>query len=86
MRDPDERLLPSERAQGGGRPPRRPSESIAYMEAEARYTRERLQIYRARQLQGRPVRGSHLRELERAAEGAAARLRRARERAAADAE
>ncbi len=83
MRDPDDRPPPSERVKGTARPRALPSESLEYLEAEARYARERLQIYRARQKQGRAIRPAHLRDLERTAEGAAARLRRARERAAA---
>jgi hypothetical protein len=44
---------------------------------EARYRRERLELYRARLYGGRAISQSKLRELERASEGAAARLRRA---------
>jgi hypothetical protein len=44
---------------------------------EARYRRERLDLYRARLYAGRAVSQGKLRELERAADGAAARLRRA---------
>lgn len=44
---------------------------------EARYRRERLELYRARLYSGRAVGQSKLRELERASEGAAARLERA---------
>jgi hypothetical protein len=44
---------------------------------EARYRRERLELYRARLYSGRAVGESKLRELERASEGAAARLERA---------
>jgi hypothetical protein len=44
---------------------------------EARYRRERLELYRARQYGGRAVSESKLRELQRASDGAAARLRRA---------
>jgi hypothetical protein len=46
--------------------------------ADERYARERYALYRARAISGRPVRQSRLRELERAADGAKARLRRAR--------
>jgi hypothetical protein len=44
---------------------------------EARYRRERLELYRARLYGGRATSQSRLRELERASDGAAARLRRA---------
>lgn len=44
---------------------------------EARYSRERLELYRARLYGGRAVSQGKLRELRRASEGAAARLRRA---------
>jgi hypothetical protein len=44
---------------------------------EARYHRERLELYRARLYSGRSVGQSKLREFERASEGAAARYERA---------
>jgi hypothetical protein len=44
---------------------------------EARYRRERLELYRARLYGGRAVSQGKLRELQRASDGAAARLRRA---------
>jgi hypothetical protein len=44
---------------------------------EARYRRERLELYRARLYGGRAASQGKLRELERASDGAAARLRRA---------
>jgi hypothetical protein len=44
---------------------------------EARYRRERLELYRARMYGGRAHSGYRLREYERASEGASARLRRA---------
>jgi hypothetical protein len=44
---------------------------------EARYRGERLELYRARLYSGRAVGQGKLRELERASEGAAARLERA---------
>lgn len=44
---------------------------------EARYRRERLELYRARLYSGRATSQSKLRELQRAYDGAAARLRRA---------
>ena len=52
---------------------------------EARYHRERLDLYRAKLYAGRAVSDSKLRELERSAEGAEGRLRRAHE-AGGDAE
>jgi len=47
---------------------------------EARYRRERLELYRARMYGGRARSESRLREYERASEGASARLRRAEAR------
>jgi hypothetical protein len=44
---------------------------------EARYRRERLDLYRARMYGGRAGSHAKLRELQRASDGAAARLRRA---------
>jgi hypothetical protein len=44
---------------------------------DARYRRDRLDLYRARLYGGRPARQGKLRELQRASDGAAARLRRA---------
>jgi hypothetical protein len=44
---------------------------------EARYRRERLALYRARLYGGRAVSQGKLRELQRASDGAGARLRRA---------
>jgi hypothetical protein len=44
---------------------------------EARYRRERLELYRARLYSGRAISQDKLRELQRASDGAAARLRRA---------
>ena len=44
---------------------------------EARYRRERLQLYRAKMYGGRAHSEYRLREYERASEGASARLRRA---------
>ena len=48
---------------------------------EARYRRERLDLYRARLYGGRATSPGKLRELQRASDGAAARLRRAEARA-----
>ena len=50
---------------------------------EARYRRERLALYRARLYAGRATSQSKLRELQRASDGAAARLRRAEAKAPA---
>ena len=47
---------------------------------EARYRRERLELYRARMYGGRARSESRLREYERSSEGASARLRRAEAR------
>jgi hypothetical protein len=44
---------------------------------EARYRRERLDLYRARLYSGRAANHAKFRELQRASDGAAARLRRA---------
>jgi hypothetical protein len=44
---------------------------------EARYRRERLELFRARLYGGRPASQGRLRELQRASDGATARLRRA---------
>ena len=47
---------------------------------EARYRRERLELYRAKMYGGRARSEYRLREYERASEGASARLRRAEAR------
>ena len=47
---------------------------------EARYRRERLELYRARMYGGRARSDFRLREYERSSEGASARLRRAEAR------
>ena len=54
------------------------SSSISALEAEARYARERYQLYRAKVYGPRPTSMARLRELQRIHEGAEARLRRAR--------
>jgi hypothetical protein len=54
------------------------SPSIEALEAEARYARERYQLYRAKTYGPRPTSMARLRELQRMYEGAEARLRRAR--------
>ena len=53
---------------------------LSILEAEARYHRERLALYRARVLSGKPTSRRRLQELERTAEAAAARVRHARGR------
>ena len=50
---------------------------LAQLRDEARYRRERLELYRARLYSGRALSQSKLRELELASDGAAARLARA---------
>jgi hypothetical protein len=59
------------------------ADRIEDLEAEARYARERLDLYRAKMYGPRPTSATRMRELQRAAEGAEERLRRARERRAA---
>jgi len=54
------------------------SDRIEVLEAEARYARERLDLYRAKMYGGRPTTMSRLRELERISQGAEARLRAAK--------
>jgi hypothetical protein len=56
-------------------------ERIEALEAEARFHRERYDLYRAKTYGPRPTSMVRLRELERARDGAEARLRRGRERA-----
>jgi hypothetical protein len=51
---------------------------VAELEAEARYQRERLALYRARAYGDLPTSAVHLRELERTSDGAEQRLRSAR--------
>jgi hypothetical protein len=60
------------------------SPSIEALEAEARYARERYDLYRAKTYGPRPTSPARLRELERIREGAEARLRRARRAQAAN--
>lgn len=59
--------------------------SIGALEAEARYARERYELYRAKTYGPRPTSLARLRELQRIHEGAEARLRRARQARAAKA-
>ena len=58
--------------------------TIEALEAEARYARERYQLYRAKMYGPRPTSPARLRELERILDGAEARLRRARQAQARD--
>jgi hypothetical protein len=57
------------------------STSIEDLLAEARYHRHRYDLYKAKVYGSRPARMSRLRELERAADGAETRLRRAQQHA-----
>ena len=51
---------------------------LAELRAEARYARERYQLYRAKAYGPRPTSAARMRELQRRLEGAEARLERAR--------
>jgi hypothetical protein len=62
----------------------READGLEQLRAEARYRRERLDLYRARLYGGRARSMAKLRELERASDGAAARLRRATESSGKD--
>jgi len=53
------------------------AERLDELRNEARYRRERLSLYKARTYGGRPASPYKLRELQRASDGAAARLLRA---------
>jgi len=53
------------------------SDRLLELREEARYRRERLELYKARPYGGRARSQDTYRELQRSAEGAAARLRRA---------
>ena len=55
------------------------SRDIESLEAEARYARERYELYRAKTYGPRPTSLARLRELERIHLGAEARLKRARQ-------
>jgi hypothetical protein len=57
---------------------RLPDPDLAQLEAEARYHRERLALYRARLHGATPTSPARLRELERASAAADARLRHAK--------
>jgi hypothetical protein len=50
---------------------------LEQLRAEARYQRERYDLYRARAYAGKPTSPARLRELQRATESAEARLRAA---------
>jgi len=56
---------------------------IAELRVEARYARERYDLYRAKMYGLRPTTITRFRELERIYQGANARLRRAQQRASA---
>jgi len=58
----------------------RSAADAAIVEAEARYHRDRLALYRARVYSGKPTSLTRLRELERAAASADARARHLRGR------
>jgi hypothetical protein len=61
-------------------------ERLEDLAAEARYARERADLYRAKMYGSRPTSPSRMRELERAADGAEERVQRARARARATAD
>ena len=56
------------------------AERVDELEADARYSRQRADLDRAKTYSARPTSPARMRELERAAEGAQERLRRARDR------
>jgi hypothetical protein len=55
------------------------AQRLEQLRAEARYHRQRLDLYRARLYGGRPLSPARLEEFQRASDDAAARLRKARE-------
>jgi hypothetical protein len=55
------------------------AQRLGQLDAEARYHRQRLDLYRARLYGGRALSTARLEEFQRAADDAAARLRRERE-------
>jgi hypothetical protein len=59
------------------------TDRLEELRAEARYQRERYDLYRARAYAGKPVSDTRLRELERVADGAEQRLQAARRAAEA---
>jgi hypothetical protein len=54
-----------------------PAPDLRELEAQARYQRDRLALYRARVLSAKPASAARLRELQRASAAADARLRHA---------
>ena len=62
-----------------------PAPDLQALEAEARYHRDRLALYRARVLSGKPTSAARLRELQRISTAADARLRHAAGRNSSDA-
>jgi len=54
-----------------------PAPDLQELEAEARYHRDRLALYRARALSAKPTSAARMRELERVSTAADARLRHA---------
>jgi hypothetical protein len=68
------------REPGGAPAPGRPDAELKIAEAEARYARDRLALYRARVLTGKPTSHGRLRELTRVSAAAEGRLRRAQGR------
>jgi hypothetical protein len=61
-----------------------PAPDLEQLEAEARYHRDRLALYRARVLTARPSSAARLRELQRISTAADARLRHAARRDGSD--
>lgn len=61
-------------------------DSLEQLAAEARYRRQRLDLYRAKTYSGRPTSEAHLRELRRASESADARLKKASDASTHDSE
>ena len=74
---------PDRRDTRGGQAAMSGSRHIAELRAEARYARERYDLYRAKMYGLRPTTITRFRELERIYQGANARLRRAQQRASA---
>jgi hypothetical protein len=60
--------------------PPAPQPDLEHLEAEVRYHRDRLQLYRQRVVSARPTSPARLRELERVAAAAVERLESARRR------
>jgi hypothetical protein len=63
-----------------------PAPDLHELEAEARYHRDRLALYRARVLSAKPTSAARLRELQQISTAADTRLRHAAKRDGADAE